>query len=374
MIFFKTKNLIIFFFLIFAVNSSNATTKPPAPDLVVLFIIEGLSTEAPVKIDMPNFNALKAEGSYYKEMHLTLAGHPEKSSTYPWSCSMPNPMLMTGTPFTGKDGVRKSMIQHSFKDNETAFIVNARAYEDVSEDFGTYMASSFNPDSLVINLSMEFMKVSEPKFMRVHLQRPGIEGLKISKNWTENEPYHRNIWHKQSPYRTAITEADRQLGRFVEYLKENNKWENTVLIICSDNGQANEGWHEPYSPPSNVTPLLIVGPDVRKGATFEYCEIIDIAPTITYLSKKKTPALSIGRVLSEAFVSNPATPPTVPQNIKRLNKVLIEAHNWPQDKKKKLTKKGFKTIDDLGLWHTTSSGDNFGSFVVQQEKILESVR
>ncbi|MDN3666957.1 sulfatase-like hydrolase/transferase [Algibacter miyuki] len=307
-------------------------------------------------------------------MHLTLPGHPEKSNAYPWSCSMPNPMLMAGTPFIGKDEVRKSMIQHAFKDKETAFIVNARAYQDVSEGFGTYLSSSFNPDALVINLSKEIMEVSDPKFMRVHLQRSGIEGLRVSKNWTEDEPYHRNIWHKASPYRKAVTEADRQLGRFVQYLKDNNKWENTVLIICSDNGQADEGWHDPYSPKSSVTPLLMVGPGIKKDATFEYCEIIDIAPTITNILNRKIPELSVGRVLSEAFISNQGTTPIVPENIKRLNKVLIEAHNLSEEKKALLTKYGFITIDDLGQWHTTPAGDNFNHFVIQQEKILEQVQ
>ena len=116
---------------------------------------------------------------------------------------------------------------------------------------------------------------------------------KLLKSWSENEVYHRNIWHEQSTYRKAITEADRQLGRFVQYLKDKDKWEHTVLLITSDHGQANEGWHEPYSPPSSVTPLLVVGAGVKKGATFEYCEIIDIAPTIADLSKKKKPALFV---------------------------------------------------------------------------------
>ncbi|MFB9057366.1 sulfatase-like hydrolase/transferase [Mariniflexile ostreae] len=374
MILLKIKNLTIVFFLIFAVNTNNAAIKQSPPDRVILFFIDGLSVEGPTRINMPNFNALKAQGSYYKEMHLTLPGHPEKSDTYPWSCSMPNPMLMTGSPFIGKNGIRESMIQHSFKDKETAFIVNARAYQDVSEGFGSYLSSSFNPDALVIDLTMNIMEVSDPKFMRVHLQRSGIEGLRISKNWSEHESYHRNIWHKESPYRKAITEADRQLGRLVQYLKDNNKWENTVLLISSDHGQANEGWHEPYSPLASVTPLLIVGSGIKKGATFEYCEIIDIAPTIAELSNKKIPALAIGRVLSEAFVSHSEAPPTVSKNIKRLNKVLIEAHKLPEAKKKLLSERGFLTIDNLGQWHTTPAGDNFDSFVVEQEKILERIQ
>lgn len=370
----KKESLIKLLFLFFAVQISGAITKPPSPELVILFIIDGLSTEAPERIDMPNFNALKAQGVYYKEMHLTLPGHPEKSSTYPWSCSMPNPMLMTGTPFIGKKGIHSAMIQHAFKAKETAFIVNARAYKDVSDGFGTYLSSSFNPDALVINVTKEVLEVSNPKFMRVHLQRSGIEGLRVSKTWTKDEVYHRDIWHEQSPYRAAITEADRQLGRFVQYLKENNKWDNTILLISSDHGQAHEGWHEPYSPASSKTPLLMVGPGIKKDIRFEYCEIIDLAPTIAALSNKKTPKLSIGRVLSEAFIDGPKTPPATTKNIKRLNEVLITAHNLTEIRQKELANHGFLTIEDLGLWHTTSAGENFNRFVEQQEKLLKNVQ
>jgi len=374
MILFKTKRFIGLLLLILAMNTSYATDKQSSPERVILFVIDGLATEAPTRIDMPNYNALKSQGSYYKKMHLILPGHPEKSESYPWSCSIPNPMFMSGSPFIGQDGIRESMIQHSFKDRETAFIVNARAYEDVSKGFGAYLSSSFNPDALVINLTKELMEVSDPKFMRVHLQRAGIEGLRVSKNWSKNEAYHGNIWHEQSPYRTAITEADHQLGRFVQYLKDNNKWDNTVLIICGDHGQADDGWHAPYSPLSSETPLLIVGSGVKKDVTFDYCEIIDIAPTIAKLSNKKKPALSIGRVLSESFVNNPSTQANVPENIKRLNKVLIEANNLTDEKQQLLSQQGFLTIDELGLWHTTSAGDNFNKFVIQQEKLLESIK
>ena len=64
---------------------------------VILFIIDGLAAEAPARIDMPRYNQLKNQGVYYQTMHLVLPGHPKKSLEYPWSCSVPNPMLMSGT-------------------------------------------------------------------------------------------------------------------------------------------------------------------------------------------------------------------------------------------------------------------------------------
>ena len=342
------------------------------PDRVILFIIDGLAAEAPTRIEMPRYNELKKQGVYYQAMHLVLPGHPKKSPEYPWSCSLPNPMLMSGTPFIGTDGIDKSLIQHTFDPKETAFIVNAHSYLDVSGGFGTYVSKPREPDSLVIDLTIEAMKQQKFTFMRVHLQKPGIHGMRVSKKKYSDQPDYRNIWHKESRYRKAIETADEQLGRFVDWLKSEDLWDGTLLMICGDHGQANEGWHEPYSAASNVTPLLIVGAGVRTPTTIQYCEIFDIAPTIADVLKKKQPALSRGRILREAFDEN-AVAPKVPQSVKRLNEVLIKAHSLSDSQKKLLSDKGFMTLDDLGVWHQTEAGSDFEKFTAQQEAILESL-
>ena len=342
------------------------------PERVVLFIIDGLAAEAPARIDMPRYNALKKQGVYYQAMHLILPGHPKKGPDYPWSCSLPNPMLMSGTPFIGTDGIGKSLIQHAFDPKDTAFIVNAHSYLDVSGGFGTYISKPRNPDSLVIDLTIKAMEEQDFAFMRVHLQQAGIQGMRVSKEKYSDQPDYRNIWHKESRYREAVKIADGQLGRFVDWLKSADLWDGTLLMICGDHGQANEGWHEPYSAASNVTPLLLVGAGVRSPTTFQYCEVFDIAPTIANVANKKQPVLSWGRILHEAFDEN-IKAPEVLQSVKRLNKVLIEAHSLTDSSKKRLSEKGFMTLDDLGTWHTTQAGSDFEKFTSQQEAIFESL-
>ena len=362
--------------LLFAAMACSAghALAQEAPDRVILFIIDGLSPQAPDRIKMPHYNALKQKGVFYKAMHLPLPGHPDKGPDYPWSCSLPNPMLMAGTPFIGRDGVGKSMIQHSFDPKETAFIVNAKSYLDVSGGFGTYVSKSRNPDSLVIDITTETMKKQDFAFMRVHLQRAGIEGMKVSWEKYADEPYYRNIWHKKSRYRDAVEIADQQLGRFVGWLKAEDFWDGTVLMICGDHGQADEGWHEPYSPAANKTPLLIVGAGVRGPRTYDYCELFDIAPTIAHLLNRKNPALSCGRILKEAFDANQKNAPKVAKSVQRLNEALIKAHGLSEDQKNLLSEAGFMTLDDLGKWHTTEAGADFDKFVIQQEATLERVQ
>ena len=370
------KNLIprlILSLLVGAVCLVGHASGQEAPDRVILFIIDGLSPQAPDRIEMPHYNVLKRTGVYYKAMHLPLPGHPDKGPNYPWSCSLPNPMLMSGTPFVGMDGIGKSMIQHSFDPKETAFIVNARSYLDVSDGFGTYVSKPKNPDSLVIDITTKTMKERDFTFMRVHLQRAGIEGMKVSWEKYSDQPYYRNIWHEESRYREAVEVADEQLGRFVDWLKAEDLWDGTVLMICGDHGQADEGWHEPYSPTANMTPLLIVGAGVSGPSNYDYCEIFDIAPTIAHVAKREKPALSCGRILHEAFDAN-TDAPKVAKSVKRLNEVLIKAHALSDAQKNLLSEKGFMTLDDLGKWHTTKAEADFDQFAIQQEAILKSVQ
>ena len=146
-----------------------------------------------------------------------------------------------------------------------------------------------------------------------------------------------------------------------------------MLLVCGDHGQADEGWHEPYSPPSSRTPLVIAGTGVAAGRTFEYCEIFDIAPTIAALARRKAPPHSIGRVLGEAFVPAQASP-ECPRLVEQLNQALIAAHALDGDKKQALEQAGFMPLEALGMWNTTEAGTDFNAFVSRQRTLFERHR
>lgn len=348
---------------------SVAASAQSRPDRVILFTIDGLAVGAPERFAMPTLRRLAAEGCRYEAMHLPLPGHPKNDPRYPWSCSMPNPMLMAGTPFIGVEGIRDAMIQHQFKSNETAFVVNAYSYQDVSGGFGTYVAQPHAPDALVIAKAQETLLGQNPKFMRVHLQRSGIEGEKVSKDRYADRPWYRNIWHPESPYREACERADGLLGDFVDWLTEQNLWQGTVLVVCGDHGQADEGWHEPYSPPSGTTPLVLIGAGIPAGRTFPYCEIFDIAPTLAALAGREAPPQAIGRVLEEALDAGRAFPDTS-SRVELLNRVLRAANELEDGKRATLVQAGFLTTDEVGRWHSTEAGSDFNAFVSRQEEML----
>ncbi|MEE9118006.1 MAG: hypothetical protein V3U02_05370, partial [Calditrichia bacterium] len=66
------------------------------PDRTILFIMDGLCVETPERIPLPNFLNLKKRGCFYTAVHVPLPAHPKDLKIYPHTCSVPNPVMMTG--------------------------------------------------------------------------------------------------------------------------------------------------------------------------------------------------------------------------------------------------------------------------------------
>ncbi len=83
------------------------------PERTILFIIDGMPSGLNQRIYMPNLDILRHEGVLFREVYLPLAAHPDSCLIYPWTCSIPNPVLMSGTVFIGQEGIKRNLIQHS---------------------------------------------------------------------------------------------------------------------------------------------------------------------------------------------------------------------------------------------------------------------
>ena len=81
------------------------------------------------------------------------------------------------------------------------------------------------------------LKKADVRFARLHLQGPGTAGSRCAKV-TDDVPWRRDIWGQGSPYVAALRNADRLLGEFVAALQEMDKWDDTLLVVMADHGQA----------------------------------------------------------------------------------------------------------------------------------------
>ena len=86
-------------------------------------------------------------------------------------------------------------------------------------------------------------------------------------------------------YADSLAYVDVQIGRLFQYLKAKNKWENTVVVITGDHGQAfyEHGFASHASAIFNEVmsvPLLIRAPGLKAGLEHRLAQHVDIAPSI----------------------------------------------------------------------------------------------
>jgi len=340
-----------------------AKEAPQKPERTILITIDGMTSGIHERIEMPSFSTLMQEGVLYKEIYLPLAAHPQQSENYPWSCSIPNPVLMSGTIFIGQENVAQNLIQHSFTERPTAFTVNSGSYVAIKDGFTIYeqvRKGEMTPvytDELSMDAMKAIIKKDNPEFMRIHCQGLGSSG---SRTQAPDQPFTNNIWHPESPWRLQAKHTDKVLGEFVQWLKDEGLWESTVLIVMGDHGQADGGWHEPYLPGSNTTQMVVAGKGIRKGVTYDYAEIIDVVPTIAWLQEVPAPKYSTGRVLKE--IKEGENPPAEqPMRMKKLDKALLWYHNTGNDKVDPEL-----SIDMIARWHEGPAGADYPAFVERQ--------
>jgi len=314
------KLFIIFTSIILSASSVTLSAKEPLK--VILFMIDGMHWEAPQKLNMPVLNSLIHAGTYVQRSYMIIPHHPTVGDYSKFnSCSFPNPMLHEGTIFIRPDNkMLQEVISPKF---QTAFVVNTTAYSSVGRGFSTCIMDNSLSDDQVVSQAIELLKDQDIRFMRVHLQSPGVKGVTIAMN-SDDKSYARNIWGKGSPYVIAIENADKLLGQFVDFLKKSEKWENTVLIVTSDHGQSNVGWHPMLDENSWSTPLVFAGNGIAKDRKLPYFEHTDLAPTIAWLLGVKAPNNDggAGKVVKEIMAACDASVYNSPMCIKTINEQI----------------------------------------------------
>ena len=358
---------------IFLTMTKSGAENNTYPERTLLFTIDAMTSGLHEKISLPGFENLMKEGVFYSEVYLPPPAHPDSGKKYPWTCSLPNPVLMAGTVFIGQENIKQHMIQHSFQARPTAFAVNAWPYEAIShgftiyEDYSNGIFERVFQDELSVEGAKKIIKKHNPEFIRIHCQGPGSAGHKSHRD--KNKPYTGNIWHPGSPFIRQHQYVDSLLTEFVGWLKAEDLWSTTVLMVMGDHGQGKSGGHPPFETGSYKTQLIIAGAAIRKNVSFPYAEITDIAPTIAWLHKVQPPRYSNGRVLTE-IIEESKQPRNIPKPMKELTETLVDFKKYNEE----LYEKSFYSIDNIGIWHTGDAGNNYHEFVQNLRKNLISLK
>ncbi len=294
------------------------------PERVIVFMIDGLHWKVPAKLKMPVLNRLIKQGTYIEKSHMILPHHPTTGDYGRMhTSSFPNPVLQAGTIFIHADN---KMLQDAFSPPDaTAFITNTIAYASVSKGFTTAILDPQSTDTDVVETAIQLLSKSHYRYLRIHLQTPGNEGRYLSYT-TPDKPYFRNIWGPGSPYVRYVEEADALLGKLVDNLEKSGKWASTLLIVSSDQGQSEIGWHPIIDEDSWLTPLLFTGPGIAGNRTLPYFEHTDLTPTIAHLMGVAQPCTDggAGRFIPQILETEDANSFTHPRYIQTINKQMNE--------------------------------------------------
>lgn len=200
------------------------------PEHAIIWVVDGISSQAPERVNLKNLKALMAEGVYYRNNYTVQtadpSGQPGMWSDYHTS-SIPNPVLLAGTAMLlpGK----QHYVQESFFPTKiTAHAVNEISYRALNIGFhftaqagGQIMrgAGFKTGDDKTLYWATQFLKVAKPTFMLIHMQDTGFAGG-ASRSAPAGSPYKDNIWGEGSPYMKTVAQQDVYLGQFIDELKK----------------------------------------------------------------------------------------------------------------------------------------------------------
>ncbi|MDY6819054.1 MAG: sulfatase [Halobacteriales archaeon] len=173
-----------------------------------------------------------------------------------------------------------------------------------------YFAGAEGADSktpTVIDRTIEFIDDSEEPYfafinlMDAHLPyhppeeyaeefAPGVDSTTICQNSKEYNAGARDIdddeWEAiRGLYDAEIRHIDAELKRLFGWLRDNDEWDETLVVVCADHGELH-GEHDLYGhefciydPLVNV-PLIVKHPDLDPGRYDEQVELLDLYHTV----------------------------------------------------------------------------------------------
>lgn len=317
------------FFIILLAAAGNLFASPPANEngieRVILLYIDGFHPEALQRYRLTNLNELKSGGTSAETGMMTFPVHP---TIWPYGAyhttSLPNITTLAGTMFIDER-------QHFFHHDLPAGYIKlhaagSNAYQSMNDGFQYVLTHSRATDSNLIDFTINaFEKEGDVKFCRIHLQEAGLAGRTRSGRELGNVPWAQNIFAENSPYEQAVYNADKQIGRLFDYLKQTDRWQSTLIVFMGD-GQAPTGWHLYMFEDAWLTPIIFHGPGIRPNHTIPYAENIDVIPTIAHLWNipLKNVNGGTGRVLKEVMSNQPAQQPPHPRWTEKINRQLKE--------------------------------------------------
>ncbi|MBI3152982.1 MAG: alkaline phosphatase family protein [Chloroflexi bacterium] len=285
-------------------SSTPAPTETPIPtvtptplpnvDRVLIVTFDGLRPDAIAAANMVNVMSLMQSGAYTLNARtiipsLTLPAHASMFvGTCPakhivrWNEYVPENGFALGTDIfdlAHAAGMRTVMVVGKEKLRQVT--------EPASTDFFAFVdkTDKIKDETSVLRLALE--QASEDfDLMFVHFAEGDLEG-------------HANGWMSREQLEVYGRE-DKGFGQLLQVLKDNGRYEGTMVIVTSDHG-GHETTHGTDLPEDMTVPWIISGPRILPGELSTQVHIMDTAATIAFALGLPLPPEWDGVPVYEAF-------------------------------------------------------------------------
>lgn len=287
------------------VTAITAKVNASAAKRIVLISLDGICVDGFLKAKTPNLDALLAEGSLSLDTrvvmpsvtlpnwtsHLTGSG-PEQHGVVDNSWEISKFILPAIE--TDSEGYYPSVfkvLKEALPQVKTAFYYNwinlFYPYNKQYLDEVSYLEE----DAYVPNYekALSFLKENRKHPTLVFLYSVHTDHAGHKYKWMSPE------------YIKSIEEADVEIGRFIDKMKQEGLYNDTYFMFLTDHGGINYG-HGGVSTDEMIVPWGITGPRIKKGFKItEANNTVNTAATILHLFKVKQPLSWTGEVIESIF-------------------------------------------------------------------------
>lgn len=261
-------------------------------DKVIVIVVDGMRKDRFEKAHTPFLNALKEEGTEYRQME----------TVYPARTVVCFSSMFTGT-YPREHGITSNMVWRLGIKVESIFDSLRKAGKKGKLLGIAHLVDAMGSDVETVTAVMK-NDVADPSIMkraRQIMENDNPDLLIVQMIATDQTGHSRGVFYDE--YLQKINEADQLIEEFVDYLDSEGHMKNTTLIICADHGQADGiGGHGHLDEGERFVPFIMHGPHIRKGESVdEKHSLVSLAPTIAYLLGAPFPENSRGPVLKQAI-------------------------------------------------------------------------
>jgi len=212
-------------------------------------------------------------------------------------------------------GTADIKLEHYLENWQTNKFLEQMKECDESKPF--FAVCSYNAPHFPMIVPEPYDRIVPPELVILPLNFcTGIEGkpreVLESKYYQHTKDLDESEWRRLiAHYWGFCALVDNQVGKIIEWLKQNNRFDNTIIIYTSDHGDMigshglnQKSWQMHYDE-TNRVPFIITGPGIKRGRTVEeFISLMDVMPTLAEICGIEATSGIDGISFADAFNSD----------------------------------------------------------------------